>query len=59
VELPTNVGPGAFGAKMAGELTNTAVPPAIANAVFDAVGVRVRSLPIKPEAILRGLAEQR
>ncbi|MEX2547991.1 MAG: xanthine dehydrogenase family protein molybdopterin-binding subunit [Chloroflexota bacterium] len=57
VEIPTAVGPGAFGAKMAGELTNTAVAPAIANAVRDAVGVRVTSLPIKPETVLRGLIE--
>ena len=57
IELPTNVGPGAFGAKMAGELTNTAVAPAIANAVRDAVGVRVETLPIKPEAILRALLD--
>ncbi|HLB44715.1 MAG TPA: xanthine dehydrogenase family protein molybdopterin-binding subunit [Candidatus Limnocylindrales bacterium] len=55
VELPTSLGPGAFGAKMAGELSNTAVAPAIANAVRDAVAVRVTSLPIKPEAVLRGL----
>jgi CO/xanthine dehydrogenase Mo-binding subunit len=57
VELPTNLGPGAYGAKMAGELTNTAVAPAIANAVRDAVGVRVTTLPIKPEAVLRGLLD--
>jgi CO/xanthine dehydrogenase Mo-binding subunit len=57
VELPTSIGPGAFGAKMAGELTNTAVAPAIANAVRDAVGVRVMSLPLKPEAVLRGLLD--
>ena len=42
---------------MAGELTNTGVPPAIANAVRDAVGVRVTTLPIKPEAVLRGLLD--
>ncbi|MEO6350904.1 MAG: xanthine dehydrogenase family protein molybdopterin-binding subunit [Candidatus Limnocylindrales bacterium] len=58
VELSTNVGPGAFGAKMAGELSNTAVAPAIANAVRDAVGVRMTSLPIKPELVLRGLRER-
>ena len=57
VELPANVGPGAFGAKMAGELTNTAVAPAIANAIRDAVGVRINSLPLKPEAVLRGLLD--
>jgi CO/xanthine dehydrogenase Mo-binding subunit len=29
--------------------------PAVANAIFDAVGVRVDSLPISPEKILRAL----
>jgi CO/xanthine dehydrogenase Mo-binding subunit len=29
--------------------------PAIANAIFDACGVRVTSLPITPEKVLRGL----
>ena len=29
--------------------------PAIANAIFDAVGVRVDSLPITPEKVLKGL----
>ena len=57
IELGTDVGPGAFGAKMAGELSNTAVAPAIANAVRDAVGVRPMTLPIKPEAVLRGLID--
>jgi CO/xanthine dehydrogenase Mo-binding subunit len=32
------------------------VAPAIANAIEDAVGVRVRDLPITPEKILRALA---
>ena len=51
-----SVGPGPFGAKMAGELSNCAVAPAVANAVFDAVGVRVTDLPISAEAVLRGLS---
>jgi putative selenate reductase molybdopterin-binding subunit len=38
VALPTPVGPGAFGAKMAGELTNSVVAPAVANAVAAAAG---------------------
>jgi len=29
--------------------------PAIANAIYDAVGVRVDSLPITPEKVLRGI----
>ncbi len=53
VQLPTEVGPGAFGAKMAGELTNAIVAPALANAVAAAIGARVRSLPITAEKIYR------
>ena len=43
---------------MAGELSNTAVAPAIANAVFDAVGVRVTALPISPERVLSALGKR-
>jgi CO/xanthine dehydrogenase Mo-binding subunit len=50
-----SVGPGPFGAKMAGELSNCAVAPAVANAVADAVGARVHDLPISAEAVLRAL----
>jgi CO/xanthine dehydrogenase Mo-binding subunit len=53
-----SVGPGPFGAKMAGELSNCAVAPAIANAVADAIGVRLSDLPISAEAVLRGLERQ-
>jgi CO/xanthine dehydrogenase Mo-binding subunit len=52
-----SVGPGPFGAKMAGELSNCAVAPAVANAVFDAVGVRLGDLPITAEAVLRALGK--
>jgi CO/xanthine dehydrogenase Mo-binding subunit len=52
-----SVGPGPFGAKMAGELSNCAVAPAVASAVFEAVGVRLTDLPINAEAVLRGLGK--
>ena len=55
VLLPTTVGPGAFGAKMAGELSNAPVAPAIANAVADAVGVRPTELPMTPERVLAAI----
>jgi len=55
VSLPTTVGPGAFGAKAAGELTNAPVAPAIANAIADAVGVRMTQLPITAERVLAAL----
>ena len=55
VLLPTSTGPGPFGAKSAGKLTNTAVAPAIANAIADATGVRLRSLPLSAEKIFAEL----
>ena len=56
VEHPHPQGP--FGAKGMGETTNVPVPPSIANSIFDAVGVRIKTLPITPEKILRELAKQ-
>ncbi len=48
-------GPGPFGAKSVGELANPAVPAAVANAVADAIGARVYSLPITAEKVLAAL----
>jgi len=48
---------GPFGAKGAGETGALTVAPAIANAIHDAVGVRIRDLPITPERVLRALVE--
>lgn len=44
-----------FGGKGPGEMCANPVLPAMANAVFNAVGVRVTELPITPEKILRGI----
>ena len=46
---------GPFGAKEAGQGPLLPVMPAIANAVYQAVGVRVDEVPITPEKILKGL----
>jgi CO/xanthine dehydrogenase Mo-binding subunit len=46
---------GPFGAKGVGESATFGVSPAIANAIHDAVGVRLTSLPLTPEAVLRGI----
>jgi len=48
-------GPGPFNAKPAAEHAITPVPPAVANAVFDATGVRLTSLPISCEKVYQGL----
>lgn len=58
VHVPTRIGPGAFGAKMAGELVNALVAPAVANAVADAAGARVTSLPVTAEKIHHALQER-
>jgi CO/xanthine dehydrogenase Mo-binding subunit len=55
VLLPTTIGPGPFGAKMAGELSNTGVAPAIANAIAAAVGARLTTLPLTAEGVLQAL----
>jgi CO/xanthine dehydrogenase Mo-binding subunit len=49
VEVPDGNGP--FGAKGIGESALIPVAPAVANAVYDACGVRIRDLPIKAEKI--------
>lgn len=46
---------GPYGSKGVGESTTFGLSPAIANAIHDAVGVRLTELPITPEAILRGI----
>ena len=46
---------GPFGAKSIGELVIDTPCPAIANAVYNATGVRVRELPIKPEKVAMGI----
>ena len=46
---------GPFGAKGIGESATFGVSPAIANAIHDAVGIRLTELPIKPEQVLRAM----
>jgi len=53
VELPEPNGP--YGAKGIGEPGLVPTAPAIANAVYDAVGIRLRRLPMKPERVLEAL----
>ncbi|MCX5799270.1 MAG: molybdopterin-dependent oxidoreductase [Proteobacteria bacterium] len=49
---------GPFGAKGIGEPGLVPTAPAIANAIYDAVGVRIKDLPITPEKILKALKEK-
>jgi CO/xanthine dehydrogenase Mo-binding subunit len=55
VENPDLEGP--YGAKEAGEGPLNPVPPAIANAVYNAIGVRFDATPITRDKILRALAQ--
>ena len=53
--LESRSGVGPFGAKGIGEPALTPVAPAIANAVADAIGVRIFDLPITPEKVVNAL----
>jgi 4-hydroxybenzoyl-CoA reductase alpha subunit len=57
VEEPDPRGP--FGAKEVGQGPLLPIMPAVANAVYDAVGVRIDEVPITPEKIMKALAEKR
>ncbi|HEX9871172.1 MAG TPA: molybdopterin cofactor-binding domain-containing protein, partial [Candidatus Tectomicrobia bacterium] len=59
VLVETKAGPAPYAGKAVGELSNVAVPAAIANAVFDAVGLRFMELPITAEKVYAGLQAQR
>ena len=56
--IESNEPMGPFGAKEAGEGPLHPAIPAIANAIFDAIGVRVDELPITPAKVLAGLRAQ-
>ncbi|MFW5913620.1 MAG: xanthine dehydrogenase family protein molybdopterin-binding subunit [Bacillota bacterium] len=49
---------GPYGAKSVGEIGIDTPPAALSNAIFNATGVRITTLPITPEKILRGLEEK-
>ena len=49
---------GPFGAKEAGEGPLVATLPAVANALYDAIGVRFYDLPVTPDKVLKGIDER-
>ncbi len=53
LERPAEDGP--YGGKGPGEMCANPVLPAVVNAIYDAVGVRIDELPATPEKVLRGL----
>ena len=58
VFIETNDPEGPFGAKGVGEMPLVPIAAAIANAIYDAVGIRLRSLPMTPEKVLKALKEK-
>jgi CO/xanthine dehydrogenase Mo-binding subunit len=58
VVLESDMGPGPYNAKGIGENPIGPPAPAIANAVEDAVGVRIRDLPVTAEKVYRALADR-
>jgi CO/xanthine dehydrogenase Mo-binding subunit len=50
---------GPFGAKEVGEGASVAIFPALGNAVYDAIGVRITDLPITPEKVLKAIKEKK
>jgi CO/xanthine dehydrogenase Mo-binding subunit len=55
--LENEDGPGPFGSKGMSQTSIVTVAPAIGNAIYDATGARVRSLPITPEKILKAMGK--
>ncbi len=56
VENPEETGP--YGARGVGEPCMVPAAPAIANAVYDAIGIRIKSLPMTAEKVLKALKEK-
>ncbi len=56
VENPEETGP--FGARAIAEVCMVAAAPAIANALYDAVGVRVKTMPLTAERVLKAIREK-
>jgi CO/xanthine dehydrogenase Mo-binding subunit len=55
ITLESGAGLGPYGAKGIGEPACNSIAPAIIEAIYDAVGVRIRDLPATPEKILAAL----
>lgn len=55
IELPPTGGQGPYGAKAVGESAQSAIAPAIANAVAAACGVRLKTLPLPAQRISEGI----
>jgi 4-hydroxybenzoyl-CoA reductase subunit alpha len=58
IEVETDDPEGPFGAKESGEGTQLAPAPAIINAIYDAIGVRFKTLPVTPDKVLEALQKK-
>ena len=56
VEVPHQHGP--YGAKGAGEIVVVPTSPAIGNAIYDAIGVRIWDQPLTPEKVVKAWKEK-
>jgi probable selenate reductase molybdenum-binding subunit len=56
--VPTYEPSGPYGAKSVSEISINGPAPAIANAIYDAIGVRLRKIPFTPERVLEALEEK-
>ena len=59
IVLESGEGAGPWGARGIGEPSMTPTAPAIANAVYDAIGVRLTELPLRPERVWRAMQTRR
>jgi CO/xanthine dehydrogenase Mo-binding subunit len=57
--VPSNEPSGPFGAKSVGEIGINGPAPAIANAIYDAVGVRLFDLPMTSQRVFEAIQEGR
>ncbi len=53
--VQTNEPTGPFGAKAIAEIPKDGVAPALANAIYDAVGIRIRRIPFTPQRVYQAL----
>ena len=59
IEIDTYEPEGPYGAKEAGEGLTNPTAAALGNAVFNAMGIQMKELPITPERILKALREKK
>jgi CO/xanthine dehydrogenase Mo-binding subunit len=50
-------GAGEYGASGIGESVTTCAPAAFANAIYNAIGIRLTEIPFKPEKVLKALGK--